>query len=288
MRRSTRVHGIDRRVADARPRTSSRRSASRRSSDGARGDPAARVPRRRAEGRPGPRRRSRSSSAGRGPGPRARGRLVVRAGDARPARRLGADAGRAGSTSDDLDRATIAPAAELGCRGISVEWHAIDAAASSRARGRRASRSRPGRSAGARRIRRLERLGVTRDLRRGRGARRLTRPLTVATRRAARTVGEAYPRPMSTPIGPTSWSSGRARSAAGRATFAAPRTGPAGSSSSSAGLAGQGASSRAAGIVRAQGGTPATVALGRWSIDFYRAPGRALRHRLAASASSAT
>jgi sarcosine oxidase subunit beta len=36
------------------------------------------------------------------------------------------------------------------------------------------------------------------------------------------------------------------------------------------GLAGMGASSRAAGIVRAQGGTLATVALGRWSIDFYR------------------
>ena len=36
------------------------------------------------------------------------------------------------------------------------------------------------------------------------------------------------------------------------------------------GLAGMGASSRAAGVVRAQGGTPATVALGRWSIDFYR------------------
>jgi sarcosine oxidase subunit beta len=35
-------------------------------------------------------------------------------------------------------------------------------------------------------------------------------------------------------------------------------------------LAGQGASSRAAGIVRAQGGTPETVALGMWSIDFYR------------------
>jgi sarcosine oxidase subunit beta len=33
---------------------------------------------------------------------------------------------------------------------------------------------------------------------------------------------------------------------------------------------GQGASSRAAGIVRAQGGAPETVALGRWSIDFYR------------------
>jgi len=37
-----------------------------------------------------------------------------------------------------------------------------------------------------------------------------------------------------------------------------------------AGTVGSGASSRAAGIVRAQGGTPATVALGRWSIDFYR------------------
>lgn len=35
-------------------------------------------------------------------------------------------------------------------------------------------------------------------------------------------------------------------------------------------VAGQGASSRAAGIVRAQGGTPGTVALGMWSIDFYR------------------
>ena len=36
------------------------------------------------------------------------------------------------------------------------------------------------------------------------------------------------------------------------------------------GVAGEGASSRAAGIVRAQGGTPTTVALGRWTIDFYR------------------
>ena len=36
------------------------------------------------------------------------------------------------------------------------------------------------------------------------------------------------------------------------------------------GRAGEGASSRAAGIVRAQGGTPTTVALGRWSIDFYK------------------
>lgn len=35
-------------------------------------------------------------------------------------------------------------------------------------------------------------------------------------------------------------------------------------------LVGQGASIRAAGIVRAQGGTAATVDLGRWSIDFYR------------------
>ena len=46
------------------------------------------------------------------------------------------------------------------------------------------------------------------------------------------------------------------------------------------GLAGMGASSRAAGIVRAQGGTPATVALGRWSIDFYRGQAARLRHRL--------
>lgn len=36
------------------------------------------------------------------------------------------------------------------------------------------------------------------------------------------------------------------------------------------GRSGMGASSRAAGMVRAQGGTPTTVALGRWSIDFYR------------------
>ena len=42
------------------------------------------------------------------------------------------------------------------------------------------------------------------------------------------------------------------------------------------GLVGMGASSRAAGIVRSQGGTPATVALGRWSIDFYR--GQAARY----------
>ncbi len=35
-------------------------------------------------------------------------------------------------------------------------------------------------------------------------------------------------------------------------------------------LVGQGASSRAAGVVRAQGGTAETVRLGRWSIDFYR------------------
>ncbi|HEY2598049.1 MAG TPA: FAD-binding oxidoreductase [Candidatus Dormibacteraeota bacterium] len=36
------------------------------------------------------------------------------------------------------------------------------------------------------------------------------------------------------------------------------------------GRAGVGASGRAAGMVRAQGGTPTTVELGRWSIDFYR------------------
>ena len=42
------------------------------------------------------------------------------------------------------------------------------------------------------------------------------------------------------------------------------------------GLAGDGASSRAAGIVRAQGGTPQTVSLGRWSIAFYN--GQAARY----------
>ena len=42
------------------------------------------------------------------------------------------------------------------------------------------------------------------------------------------------------------------------------------------GLVGDGASSRAAGIVRAQGGTPQAVAMGRWSIEFYR--GQAARY----------
>src|SRR6185312_9242160 len=42
------------------------------------------------------------------------------------------------------------------------------------------------------------------------------------------------------------------------------------------GAAGQGASSRAAGIVRAQGGTPITVALGSWSIDFYKSQSQLL------------
>jgi sarcosine oxidase, subunit beta len=37
------------------------------------------------------------------------------------------------------------------------------------------------------------------------------------------------------------------------------------------GLIGMGASSRAAGMVRAQGGNPTTVKLGQWSIDFYNA-----------------
>src|ERR1700743_2005663 len=36
------------------------------------------------------------------------------------------------------------------------------------------------------------------------------------------------------------------------------------------GTLGSGASSRAAGVVRMQGGTPEAVRLGRWSRDFYR------------------
>jgi len=43
------------------------------------------------------------------------------------------------------------------------------------------------------------------------------------------------------------------------------------------GRVGDGASSRAAGIVRAQGGTPTTVTLGRWSIDFYKRQPELLR-----------
>ena len=39
-------------------------------------------------------------------------------------------------------------------------------------------------------------------------------------------------------------------------------------------VAGQGASSRAAGMVRTQGGSPDTVRLGAWSIDFYRSQPR--------------
>ena len=74
-------------------------------------------------------------------------------------------------------------------------------------------------------------------------------------------------------IAPTSSSSARARSAAGRPSSRR-RTGQ--GRDLERGLVGQGASSRAAGIVRAQGGTPATVALGRWSIDFYRRQARAI------------
>ena len=43
------------------------------------------------------------------------------------------------------------------------------------------------------------------------------------------------------------------------------------------GLLGMGASSRAAGIVRAQGGTPATVALGRWTVGVLSRPAGGVR-----------
>ena len=46
------------------------------------------------------------------------------------------------------------------------------------------------------------------------------------------------------------------------------------------GALGQGASSRAAGVVRLQGGTPEAVRLGRWSREFY------LRQRTPAGARS--
>ena len=86
--------------------------------------------------------------------------------------------------------------------------------------------------------------------------------------------------------GRISSSSARGRSVAGRRCSPA-RTGAGRVVVLERGLAGMGASSRAAGIVRAQGGTPATVALGRWSIDFYN--GQAARYGTdSGSASSAT
>ena len=67
---------------------------------------------------------------------------------------------------------------------------------------------------------------------------------------------------------PTWSSSAPARSAGGHR--ASPRAAPERVVVLERDLAGQGASSRAAGVVRAQGGTPDTVAPRPWSIDFYR------------------
>ena len=124
-----------------------------------------------------------------------------------------------------------------------------------------------------RRGRRARRLSVAR-----RGARRATRRGSVRDGRLSSAVAESE-RADLVVVG--------AGTIGGWASWFAKRDGAGGSSSSSAGLAGQGASSRAAGIVRAQGGTPTTVALGRWSIDFYRRQA-ASSAPTAASASSAT
>ena len=51
---------------------------------------------------------------------------------------------------------------------------------------------------------------------------------------------------------------------------------------------GQGASSRAAGVVRTQGGTPWAVQLGEWSRRFYLGQAGRARHRLRASRRRAT
>jgi glycine/D-amino acid oxidase-like deaminating enzyme len=81
--------------------------------------------------------------------------------------------------------------------------------------------------------------------------------------------GRAYPHPMTTPERADLVVVG-AGTIGGWASYFAKTDGAGHVVVLERGLVGMGASSRAAGIVRAQGGTPATVALGRWSIDFYR------------------
>ena len=170
---------------------------------------------------------------------------------------------------DTLDAAVVAEALALGCRGVSVEWQAIDDGAMAIART-------AGLEVAAWTVRRratydrLDAPGCRGDLRRRPppstgSAARDARPAAERPRLCCPDTFAEDPRWRNAPI---SSSSGPGRSEAGRRSSQRPR-GSGGSSSSMRGLAGTGASSRAAGIVRAQGGTPATVALGRWSIDFY-------------------
>ena len=220
---------------------------------------AAAVPRRRAQERPGPSRR-------RGPRrrPRAgaveRGRVVVRRGRARADRRASPRPGRAGSTATRSTPTTIDDARSgSAAAAIAVEV----AGARTGRRSRRATAA--GLEVAAWTVRAARRSTGSRGSAWSRSAWRPARstartPRDPARRRRARRTAWRIAR--------ISWSSGRGRSVAGRRSSRRP-TGSGASSSLERGLAGMGASSRAAGIVRAQGGTPATVALGRWSIDFY-------------------
>ena len=173
------------------------------------------------------------------------------------------------------------PRVELGCRGISVEWPSLDPRPSA-APGRPISTLRRGPCA-AGRPPPPGAAGRGRDLRRGRRPRRLTsgppgphhgspsghedrttrRPHPVPAR-------QAYARPRMSEIERADlvvvgagtvggWASWFARDAGVGRVVVLERGRPA-----------RAPAAAQPGIVRAQGGTPTTVALGRWSIDFYR------------------
>ncbi len=199
----------------------------------------------------------------------ARGRVVVRAG-----RRSSASAARPGlaALAQQPTRSTptvIAAALALGCRGVAVEWRALDRRGAWRRPGRPASRSPRGPSGAARPSTGWRASGSWPSASRRRrstadGRRRATgacaRPGSVSVE--ARDGGHRMvDRADLVVVG--------AGTVGGWASVFARATGLGRVVVVERGLAGMGASSRAAGIVRAQGGTPATVALGRWTIDFY-------------------
>ena len=104
-----------------------------------------------------------------------------------------------------------------------------------------------------------------------------TRPSTRLTGRVGVRFGRRWARARIVPTwwswAPGPWADGHRCSP--REAGAAPRRG-----ARAEDVAGRGASSRAAGMVRAQGGTPDTVRLGTRSIDFYRQQRDSVRHRL--------
>ena len=174
--------------------------------------------------------------------------------------------------SETLDALDVASATELRCRGIASQWEAVHA---------RGDRAGPGRRA---RGRGLDgppahdvRSAVT--ARRRRGLRR-GMPRSTAEGITREDVVSPVDDGLSCPNGADRTEDHRVADRADLVIVGAGTVGGWASVFAAAsgagrvvvverGLAGMGASSRAAGIVRAQGGTPATVALGRWSIDFY-------------------